>query len=60
MVFAGSNERAHAKCRLRAPCLPPKSRPYHGNLASTEGDMAAPVAICRGARTKITRKYASF
>ena len=44
------------KCRLRAPCLPPSNFPYQGNRASTDGDIAAPVAICNGASRKITAK----
>jgi hypothetical protein len=41
---------------LRAPCLPPNSRPYLGKRASTAGDIAAPEAICRGASRNTTAK----
>ena len=36
--------------------MPPKIVAYHGNWAMTEGDIAAPVAICSGAKMKITTK----
>ena len=51
-----ANAHMPRKCRLRAPCLPPNSLPYQGNRASTDGDIAAPVAICSGESRKITTK----
>lgn len=42
------------KWRLRAACLPPKIRVYHGNRPATAGDIATPVRICSGAMTRIT------
>lgn len=51
-----TNAQSPRKCTLRAPCLPPKSFPYQGKRASTEGDIPAPLAICSGANKKIIPK----
>ena len=50
--------RAHRtrKWMVRAPCLPPNSRAYQGKRAITDGDIAAPVRICSGARMNTTPK----
>ena len=38
----------------RADCLPPKIRGYQGKRLTTAGDMAIPVAMAKGPKTKTT------
>jgi hypothetical protein len=42
------------KCRVRADCRPPSAVTAVGKTEAKAGDIASPVQIIRGKRTKIT------
>src|SRR5207253_4144979 len=46
------------KCKVRADCWPPKTLTAAGIAETKEGDMARPVQIISGNRTKIMSRYA--
>src|SRR5262245_48100619 len=47
------------KCSVRADCRPPRSVTVDGTADTNAGDIASPVQMTSGNRTKITRMYVS-